>query len=209
MVAARVSQRGRRAVPRSAVPLARGGSSFLAVMPGAMGEEKPGAYTVTWGFPVTVFLVADVCANFGQAFCARLECRWRPGMFRVRGAARAAASAAAAIASGDDVAVTWVDVMERIMWCRQAVKDSSSAVTGAASFLRSARAAASLPRSAAAALARTSWVAASQAQASEMTSRGDPDRRTGPDVRCPAPAMVVLSSPNVVSDALHLVRYVP
>ena len=41
-----------------------------------------------------------------------------------------------------------------------------------------------------------------------MTSRGDPDRRTGPEVRFPAPAMVVLSSPNVVSDALHRVRYV-
>src|SRR5260370_6174831 len=89
----------------------------------------------------------------------------------------------------------------------QAVKDSSSAVTGAASFLRSARAAASPLRSAAAALARTSWVAVSQAQASEMTSRRDPDRRTWPDVLFPAPAMVVLSSPNVVSHALHLVRY--
>src|SRR5260370_21218407 len=38
-------------------------------------------------------------------------------MFRVRRAARAAVSAAAAIASSDDVVVTWVDVMERIMWC--------------------------------------------------------------------------------------------
>ena len=37
-------------------------------------------------------------------------------------------------------------------------------------------------------------------------SRGDPDRRTGPEVRSPAPVIVVLSSPNVVSDALHLVR---
>ncbi len=41
-----------------------------------------------------------------------------------------------------------------------------------------------------------------------MTSRGLPDRRTGPLVRFPAPVIVVLSSPNVVSDALHLVRYV-
>ena len=40
---------------------------------------------------------------------------------------------------------------------------------------RRARAAACSPRSAAAALARTSWVAVSQAQASWMTSRGDPD----------------------------------
>ena len=40
-----------------------------------------------------------------------------------------------------------------------------------------------------------------------MTSRGDPDRRTGPLVRFPAPVIVALSSPNVVSDALHRVRY--
>jgi hypothetical protein len=60
---------------------------------------------------------------------------------------------------------------------------------------------------AAAALARTRWVAVSQAQASEMTRRGDPDRSTGPEVRFPAPVIVALSSPNVVSEALHLVRY--
>ena len=35
-----------------------------------------------------------------------------------------------------------------------------------------------------------------------------PDRSTGPEVRCPATVMVALSSPNVVSDALHRVRYV-
>jgi len=89
-----------------------------------------------------------------------------------------------------------------------AVKDSSSAVTGTAFSLRSARAAAAPARSAAASLARTSWVAVSQAQAqaSWMTSRGEPDRRTGPEVRLPAPAIVDLSSPNVVSEALHLVR---
>ena len=40
-----------------------------------------------------------------------------------------------------------------------------------------------------------------------MTSRGEPDRRTGPEVRFPAPVIVALSSPKVVSDALHLVRY--
>ena len=39
-----------------------------------------------------------------------------------------------------------------------------------------------------------------------MTRRGDPDRSTGPDVRFPAPVIAVLSSPNVVSDTLHLVR---
>ena len=99
-----------------------------------------------------------------------------------------------------------MDVMERIAWRQTAVKDSSSAVTGHGSWRRSARAAAASLRSAAAALARTSWVAVSQAQASWMTSRGDPDRSTGPEVRFPAPVMVALSSPNVVSDALHLVR---
>ena len=80
-----------------------------------------------------------------------------------------------------------------------AVKDSPSAVTGALCFLRRARAAAYSPRSAVAPDARVSWVAVSQAQASWMTSRGEPDRRTGPLVRFPAPAIVVLSSPNVVS----------
>src|SRR6266702_3452320 len=124
------------------------------------------------------------------------------------GVARAAVSAAAAIASSDDVAVTWADVIERIMWRTTAVKDSSSAVTGAASSRRRARACAASLRSAAAALARVIWVAVSQAQASWMTRRGDPDRRTGPLVRFPAPVIVVLSSPNVVSDALHRVRYV-
>ena len=98
--------------------------------------------------------------------------------------------------------------MERIAWWRTAVKDSSSAVTGALSLRRRARAAASSLRSAAAALARASWVAVSQAQASWMTSRGEPERSTGPEVRFPAPVIVVLSSPNVVSDALHRVRYV-
>ena len=53
------------------------------------------------------------------------------------------------------------------------------AVTGMASFPRRARAAACSPRSEAAALARVSWVAVSQAHASWMTSRGDPDRDGG------------------------------
>src|SRR5438132_7829928 len=155
-----------------------------------------------------VVLVAVACGNFGRAFWARFECRCRPGTLRVCRAARAAASAAAAIASSDDDAVTWVDVMDRIMWRRTAVKDSSSAVTRTSFLLRRARAAACSLRRAPAALARTSWVAVSQAQASWITSRGQPERRTGPAVRFPAPAIVVLSSPNVVSDALHRVRYV-
>src|SRR5271169_991722 len=89
-----------------------------------------------------------------------------------------------------------------------AVKDSSSAVTRAPSLRRRARACAASPCRAAAALARASWAAVSQAHASWMTSCGEPDRSTGPDVRFPAPVMVVLPSPNVVSDALHRVRYV-
>ena len=83
------------------------------------------------------------------------------------------------------------------------MKDSSSAVTGLASLRRRARAAASSLRRAAASLARTSWVPASQAQASCSASRGQPERRTGPEVRFPAPVMVALFSPNVVSDAVH------
>ena len=109
------------------------------------------------------------------------------------------------MAASEDVAVTWVVSMERTAWCQAAVKDSSSAVTGCVSVRRRARAAASSLRSVAASLARTSWVAASQAQASCRTSRGQPERRTGPEVRFPAPVMVALSSPNVVSDALHRV----
>ena len=138
---------------------------------------------------MTVVLVPVACGNFGRAFWARLECRCRPGTFRTCSAARAAPSAAAAIASSDEAAVTWVDSMERSMWRRAAVKDSSSAVTGTASRRRSARAAAAALRSAAASLARTSWVAVSQAQASWMTRRGEPERRTGPEVRLPAPAI--------------------
>jgi hypothetical protein len=155
---------------------------------------------------VTVVFVALACGNFGRAICARSECRCRPGMFRVCRRARAAASAAAASAGSDEEAATCDDVMDRIAWCRPAVKDSSSAVAMARFLRRSARAAACSLRRAAASLARTSWVAVSQAQASEMTSRGEPDRRTGPLVRLPAPTIVALSSPNVVSAALHRVR---
>src|SRR5487761_1813048 len=66
-------------------------------------QEQPGAYTMTWYFPVTVCLVADVCGNFGRAFWVRGECRW----------AEAAAPAGAAIAARDEVAVTWLVSMER------------------------------------------------------------------------------------------------
>ena len=80
----------------------------------APGYEKPGANTVTWGFPVTVRLVAEACANFGRAFWARRECRSRPGGVRGCSGARAAAPAAAAGAASDDDAVTWEDVMDLI-----------------------------------------------------------------------------------------------
>jgi len=56
-----------RAVPRSAAPGGRGGFSFLTVPASAAGYEKPGANTVTCGFPVTVCLVAVACRNFGRA----------------------------------------------------------------------------------------------------------------------------------------------
>ena len=62
--------------------------------------------------------------------------------------ARAAASAAAASASSVEVAVTWVDAMDRMAWCRAAAKDSSSAVTMARDLRRRARAAACPLRSA-------------------------------------------------------------
>jgi hypothetical protein len=52
-------------------------------------------------------------------------------------------------------------------------------------------------------------VPVSQAQASWITRRGVPERRTGPDVRFPASTIVDLSSPNVVSDALHRDWYTP
>jgi hypothetical protein len=105
------------------------------------------------------------------------------------------------------VAVTWDQVIDRIAWCRVVVKEIWPAVTGPLSLRRvAARAAAASLSRAAAALARTSWVAVSQAQNSWMTRRGEPERSTGPEVRSPAPVMVVLSSPNVVSDAGHRAR---
>ena len=78
---------------------------------------------------------------------------------------------------------------------------------GFASLRRRARAAASPPRSEEASLARTSWVPVSQAHASCRTSCGQPERSTGPEVRFPAPVIVALFSPKVVSDADHRVRY--
>src|ERR1035437_4802725 len=114
MVLSRVSWRGRRAVPRSAAPAGGAFTPALRVPAAAAGYVKPGANMVTCGFPVTVCLVAVACRNFGPAFWARSEWRCRPGTLRVCRAARAAASPAAAIASSDDVAVSWEDVMERI-----------------------------------------------------------------------------------------------
>jgi hypothetical protein len=52
-------------------------------------------------------------------------------------------------------------------------------------------------------------VAVIQARNSWMTSRGEPGRSTGPDVRSPAPTIVVLSSPKVVSDAGQRDWYAP
>ena len=151
-------------------------------------------------FPVTVSLVTDVS---GTRACLLLARGVPVPAGDVEGVkvSTAAASAAAASPARDEVAVTWVVSMERTAWCQAAVKDSSSAVTGLASVRRRARAAASSLRRAAASLARTSWVPASQAQASCSASRGQPERRTAGSV--PAPAMVALFSPNVVSNAVH------
>src|SRR6266498_3138634 len=114
MVMARVSRRDsvRFHGPQPRRPgrffLPDGGSCLAGAYP------APGANAVTWGFPVTVCLVAGVWGNFGRAFWARSECRSRPAAFRVCRAARAALSAAAARAASDDVPVTWDQVMERI-----------------------------------------------------------------------------------------------
>ena len=54
-------------------PRRRGGSSYPWGYGVAAGYEKPDANTVTWGFPVTVVLVAEAWGNFGRAFCARGE----------------------------------------------------------------------------------------------------------------------------------------
>lgn len=106
--------------------------------------------------------------------------------------------------------MTWDQVIDRIAFCRTAVKETSSAVTGPASpRRRRPRTAAASLSSAVAALARTSWVAVSQAQNSWTASRGVPERSTGPEVRSPAPAMVALSCPNVVSDADQRVADLP
>ena len=66
MVLARVAGTARGSAVRG--PGGRGGFSFLAVPASAAGYEKPGANTVTCGFPVTVCLVAVACRNFGRAF---------------------------------------------------------------------------------------------------------------------------------------------
>jgi hypothetical protein len=84
---------------------------------GALVQRKPGAKTVTCGFPVKVCLAAAVCANFGRAFCFRSEWRCRPGMLRVCRQARAADSPAAVIASSDDAAVTCVRGHEKVPVC--------------------------------------------------------------------------------------------
>ena len=79
---------------------------------------------MTWGFPVTVVLVPVACGNFGRAFWARLECRCRPrrsGRAARRGRRRLLRRRTA---SSDEVAVTWVDSMERSMWRRAAAEDS-------------------------------------------------------------------------------------
>ena len=115
MVAARVSRRGWRAVPRSAVPGGRGGSSFLAGSGPGSGLAEAGREHGDLGFPGDGLSWWRWRAGISGGLSARvLECRCRPGTFRVCRAARAAASAAAAIASSDDEAVTWVDVMDRI-----------------------------------------------------------------------------------------------
>jgi len=91
------------------------------------------------------------------------------------------------------------------MWRRAAVKDSSSAVTGTASRRpqRACGCRLAAQRGGFAGAHQLGW-RWSQAQASWMTRRGEPGAQDGGRrVRFPAPVIVVLSSPNVVSDALQ------
>ena len=207
MASARVSRRGRRRGSTGRGARQAGGevSSFLTWGLGP-GSVEAGCEHGDLGFPGGGGLGrGDVRELRGRAFCARSSGRCRPGRLRVCRHARAAASAAAASASSDEAAVTWVDVMDRIAWRRAAVKDSSSAVTFAGAASQGAGGGVPAMQRGGLAGADRAWVAVSQAQASWMTSRGQPERRTGPDVRL-APAMVDLSSPKVVSAALHRVR---
>jgi len=68
MAPARVSRRGLRAVPRSAAPDGGAVPASLGFSCLAAVNARPGANTVTWGWPVTVCLVREACANFGRAF---------------------------------------------------------------------------------------------------------------------------------------------
>ena len=131
--------RGHGWVPRVAAGPARGsmvrgpgaGGFLLPVACIRCGElVEAGGEDGDRGFPGDGVLVPVACGFFGRAFWARLERRCRPGTFRTCSAARAAPSVVAVIASSDEVAVTWVDSMERSMRRRAAVKDSPSAVTG-------------------------------------------------------------------------------
>src|SRR5260370_16136733 len=108
MAGTRVSLRGRRAVPRAAVPLVR--AAFL--LPDGLRcfrrLAEAGCVDDDLGFSGDGCLGGGGVRELRACFLrARGEWRCRPGMFRVCSAARAAASAAAATASSDDVAVTW------------------------------------------------------------------------------------------------------
>jgi hypothetical protein len=71
------SPRGAAGIARGSTvrgPGGRGGVVLTEGFPAAgAGYVKPGANTVTCGFPVMVCLVAVACGNFGLAFWARLE----------------------------------------------------------------------------------------------------------------------------------------
>jgi len=150
---------------------------------GVTGQQRPGAYTMTWYFPVAVCLVADVCGNFGRAFLLARECRSRPGRLRVCRCARAAESAAAARAAyggggrdlgglqGADGVVPGGGEGFLVGGDRPGVL----AAQGACGGLLAAQGGG---------LARaTSWAEVSHAQASCSTSCGEPERSTGPEVR--------------------------
>ena len=56
-------------------PRPRAGRFLLPYEAGCLAAVNTavGANMLTWGFPVTVCLVAVVCRNFGRAFWARCE----------------------------------------------------------------------------------------------------------------------------------------
>src|ERR1019366_7190773 len=102
----------------------------------------------TPGTAVPVFLGTALCGKPGRAFCTRRKGRCRPVLTSVCSVARLVSSASAARAARDVPAVTLDWAIEPTAWCRAAVKDTWSVVTGPLPARRRS------PRAAAASVAR-------------------------------------------------------